>query len=119
LKLMRRRLLTLGVGLGFGLVAWAAAWALDQWRFLTELRQAEHDLDSRQFDAARTRLARLSPQWPGRIEVERIEVRWPSGRVERIENLLADTGYLIREGDQRPRPLAGFRAIPARSPGPP
>jgi len=67
---MRRRLLILGFGLGFGLVSWAAAWALDQWRFLTELRQAEHDLDSRQYDAARTRLARLSRQWPGRSEVE-------------------------------------------------
>jgi len=52
-------------------------------------------------------------------KIDRIEVRWPSGRVDRIENLPADTSYLIREGDQHPRPLAGFRAIKVRSPAPP
>jgi enediyne biosynthesis protein E4 len=41
-------------------------------------------------------------------QVEQVEVTWPSGRVSRYSGLSADTGYLIREGDDRPRPLAGF-----------
>ena len=40
--------------------------------------------------------------------VESVEVRWPSGRCDRYENLAADTGYLLREGDLRARRLAGF-----------
>jgi tetratricopeptide (TPR) repeat protein len=41
--------------------------------------------------------------------VESVEVRWPSGRLDRWRNLAADTGYLLREGDPAPRPLAGMR----------
>jgi tetratricopeptide (TPR) repeat protein len=37
-----------------------------------------------------------------------VEVRWPSGRVDRFEALKADTGYLLREGDPEPKPLPGF-----------
>jgi hypothetical protein len=37
-----------------------------------------------------------------------IEVRWPSGRVDRYQDLAADTGYHLREGDVQPRPLKGF-----------
>ena len=44
--------------------------------------------------------------------VDRVEVRWPSGRVDRYSDLAADTGYLLREGDPAARPLAGWR--PAR-----
>jgi hypothetical protein len=40
--------------------------------------------------------------------VESVEVRWPSGRVDLWKNLAADTGYLLREGDPAPGPLAGF-----------
>jgi thioredoxin-like negative regulator of GroEL len=40
--------------------------------------------------------------------VDRLEVRWPSGRVDRYEGLPADTGYLLREGDPSPRPLQGW-----------
>jgi hypothetical protein len=40
--------------------------------------------------------------------VQSVEVRWPSGRVDRYEDLGADTGYHLREGDARARPLAGF-----------
>jgi hypothetical protein len=40
--------------------------------------------------------------------VESVEVRWPSGRVDRYEDLPAGTGYLLREGDPKARPLAGF-----------
>jgi tetratricopeptide (TPR) repeat protein len=47
-------------------------------------------------------------------KVDRLEIRWPSGRVDRFADLTADMGYLIREGDEHPRPLAGFRAIPER-----
>jgi len=41
-------------------------------------------------------------------KVESIEVRWPSGRFDRYENLAADTGYLLREGDLQAKQLAGF-----------
>jgi hypothetical protein len=40
--------------------------------------------------------------------VDEVEVHWPSGRVERHRDLPADTGYLLREGDDHARPLAGF-----------
>ena len=42
------------------------------------------------------------------VRVDEVEVRWPSGRVERFRDLNADTGYLLREGAGRPLPLAGF-----------
>jgi enediyne biosynthesis protein E4 len=42
--------------------------------------------------------------------VESVEVRWPSGQVDRYGQLAADTGYFLREGETRARPLAGFRA---------
>jgi tetratricopeptide (TPR) repeat protein len=42
--------------------------------------------------------------------IDEIEVRWPSGRTEHFHNLPADTGYLIREGEPKPAPLAGFTA---------
>ncbi|MGP0068510.1 MAG: FG-GAP-like repeat-containing protein [Isosphaeraceae bacterium] len=45
--------------------------------------------------------------------VESVEVRWPSGRVDRFRDLPADTGYLIREAEPKARPLTGF-AAPAR-----
>jgi hypothetical protein len=45
--------------------------------------------------------------------VEAVEVAWPSGRVDRHRDLRADSGYLLREGDDRPRPLDGFpRDVP-------
>jgi hypothetical protein len=40
--------------------------------------------------------------------VDRLEVRWPTGRVDRHGGLPADTGYLLREGDPSPRPLPGW-----------
>src|SRR5262249_10180721 len=48
--------------------------------------------------------------------VERVDVRWPSGRHDAYEGLAADAGYRLREGDSVPVPLAGFRKTPgARS----
>ena len=44
--------------------------------------------------------------------VDRVEVRWPSGRQDRYEGLAAGAGYLLREGEPAARPLAGF-ATPA------
>ena len=41
--------------------------------------------------------------------IEAIDVSWPSGRVDRFGPLAADAGYLLREGQPEPRPLAGFR----------
>ena len=40
--------------------------------------------------------------------VQSVEVRWPSGRLDHWTNLVADTGYLLREGDSLIKPLAGF-----------
>jgi hypothetical protein len=40
--------------------------------------------------------------------VDAVEVRWPSGQVDRHENLEADTGYHLREGEREAKPLAGF-----------
>jgi tetratricopeptide (TPR) repeat protein len=45
--------------------------------------------------------------------VERVEVRWPSGRVDAFEELTAGTGYRLREGDREPKPLPGFPATAA------
>ena len=36
---------------------------------------------------------------------EAVEVRWPSGRVDRHADLPAGTAWLLREGDPTPRPL--------------
>jgi hypothetical protein len=40
--------------------------------------------------------------------VDRVEVRWPSGRVDRHADLRADAAYLLREGDPQARPLEGW-----------
>ena len=40
--------------------------------------------------------------------IDRLEVRWPSGRVDSFRNLAADTGYLLREGDLKPTLLPGW-----------
>jgi thioredoxin-like negative regulator of GroEL len=45
--------------------------------------------------------------------VEEVEVRWPSGRIDRWQSLFAGTGYSLREGDPKPQPLAGFAPRPA------
>jgi hypothetical protein len=42
--------------------------------------------------------------------VDRVEVAWPSGRVDRFGPLGADSGYALREGDREPGTLAGFEA---------
>jgi prepilin-type N-terminal cleavage/methylation domain-containing protein len=41
--------------------------------------------------------------------IDRVEVAWPSGRTSRFVDLAADAGYLLREGDDEPKPLAGYR----------
>ncbi len=41
--------------------------------------------------------------------VESVEVRWPSGAVDRYHDLAADRGYRLREGDASPGRLEGFR----------
>ena len=48
-----------------------------------------------------------------------LEVRWPSGRIDRYQGLSPDRGYHLREGDATPKPLAGFgKASAARGPCP-
>jgi hypothetical protein len=44
--------------------------------------------------------------------VERLEVRWPSGRVDTHLGLSVDRGYLVREGDAEVRPLPGWDRRP-------
>jgi hypothetical protein len=41
--------------------------------------------------------------------IESMEVRWPSGTIDRHADLPADTGYRLVEGDPKAHPLAGFR----------
>jgi tetratricopeptide (TPR) repeat protein len=45
----------------------------------------------------------------GSTRVEFLEVRWPSGRVDRYAGLAADRGYDLREGDPEARPLKGWK----------
>jgi hypothetical protein len=40
--------------------------------------------------------------------VDHVEVRWPSGRVDRFEALAADAGYLLREGNPVAMTLPGW-----------
>lgn len=40
--------------------------------------------------------------------VDLLEIHWPSGAVDRIHNLPADSAYLIVEGQSQPRPLTGW-----------
>ncbi len=40
--------------------------------------------------------------------IQSVEVRWPSGRLDRWTDVMADAGYLLREGDPSIKPLAGF-----------
>ncbi|MHB1560408.1 MAG: CRTAC1 family protein, partial [Isosphaeraceae bacterium] len=51
--------------------------------------------------------------------VESVEVFWPSGRVDRHPGLEAGMGYLLREGEARARPLAGWDRPAARPSQPP
>ncbi len=41
-----------------------------------------------------------------------IEIRWPSGQVDRFSDVPGDTGYLAREGEAKLLPLRGF--LPAK-----
>jgi hypothetical protein len=40
--------------------------------------------------------------------VDWVEVRWPSGRIDRHQGLPTDAAYLIREGASEPEPLNGW-----------
>jgi hypothetical protein len=46
--------------------------------------------------------------------IEAVEVMWPSGRTTRYRDLRPDAGYLLREGEDQPRPLAGFPGAATR-----
>jgi tetratricopeptide (TPR) repeat protein len=50
--------------------------------------------------------------------IERVEVRWPSGRIDRYAGLNADCGYLLRESAQRPEPLVHMNAGSRRAQSP-
>jgi tetratricopeptide (TPR) repeat protein len=49
-------------------------------------------------------------------EIDSIEVRWPSGHVDRLVHIAADTGYLLREGDSIAHPMPGWRPETLRRP---
>jgi len=49
----------------------------------------------------------------GRIDA--VEITWPSGGVDRYSGLASDTGYLMHEGEAKPRPLPGFSKIAPRN----
>jgi len=44
--------------------------------------------------------------------VKSVEVRWPSGHVDRYQDLAADTGYHLREGSPNAEPLEGWKHNP-------
>ena len=48
------------------------------------------------------------PLRPRADRIEEVEVRWPSGQVDRLRNIQADRGYRLREGEAKPVPLGGF-----------
>jgi thioredoxin-like negative regulator of GroEL len=41
-------------------------------------------------------------------KVDQVEVRWPTGKIDRFSGLDVDYGYLLREGQSTARPLEGF-----------
>jgi enediyne biosynthesis protein E4 len=41
--------------------------------------------------------------------LDQVEVRWPSGKIDRYAAFDADTGYLLREGADTPLPLVGWK----------
>jgi hypothetical protein len=41
-----------------------------------------------------------------------VEIRWPSGRIDRHDGLKANAGYRLVEGDARARPLEGWPRVP-------
>jgi hypothetical protein len=50
--------------------------------------------------------------------VESLEVRWPSGHVDRYHDLAADGAYCLREGDRALKPLSGWKvrlAVPEQA----
>ena len=50
--------------------------------------------------------------------IEAIEVRWPSGRVDRYTGLAADAAYLLREAQSEVGPLPGWRRPSRETPLP-
>ena len=47
--------------------------------------------------------------------IQSVEVRWPSGRLDRWTDLTADTGYLLREGDAADQASGWFLATIRRA----
>ena len=43
--------------------------------------------------------------------IDSVGITWPSGSTARYSGLSADTGYLLIEGEDKPRPLPGFSKI--------
>jgi hypothetical protein len=43
----------------------------------------------------------------GTTRIDRVEVRWPSGRVDQFRDIEAGKGYLLRQGDPNPTTLFG------------
>jgi tetratricopeptide (TPR) repeat protein len=73
-------------------------------------RQSQQRFGGGSYQSARD--PRLHFGLRGAARVERLEVRWPSGQVDRYDNVQADRGYLIREGSPTTGPLLGCDRSP-------
>ncbi len=67
---MRRPLSIVTAALGLATGVWVAVWAVREWRFERELRQADRAFKAGRFREAGSRLARLARRQPGRGVVE-------------------------------------------------
>jgi thioredoxin-like negative regulator of GroEL len=45
--------------------------------------------------------------------IDKVEVRWPSGRIDRYTDIDVDTAYRLCEGQGKPSPLRGWRPRPS------
>ena len=66
---MKLGTLVVVLGIGLVVVGWLGMRAIGERHVRTELREAQRDLREHRPGAAKSRLARLATQWPGRGDV--------------------------------------------------
>jgi tetratricopeptide (TPR) repeat protein len=69
-------------------------------------RQTQHRFGGGSYQSAHD--SRLHFGLRNATQVDHLEVRWPSGQVDRYDKLAADRGYLLREGAPSPESLRGY-----------